>query len=264
MEKHLVLGVDVGASGIKGAIIDIRNGDLLTERLRVKTPQPATPANMAIAFKELVDMHQWQDGLIGVGFPAVVIDGIAKTASNIDKSWIGTNVEQVFSEVTNCPVIAVNDADAAGIAEMSYGIGKGELGTVVLITIGSGLGSALFTDGKLVRNSEFGHFELNGKKAELYASDRTRRTLDLDWEEWGKRFNTYLIQLNRLLFPSLLILGGGTSKKFEKFSKEITADIPIKIAEFRNRAGAIGAAMYAHEQYYQTVMADSTSSNVAQ
>jgi polyphosphate glucokinase len=248
MDLKLVMGIDVGASGIKGGIVDTSTGEMLTERLKVATPMPSTPMAMARAFKELVNMHQWKDGLIGVGFPSIVIDGVALSAANIDAQWIGTNIEKVFGDVTGCPVVAVNDADAAGIAEVQFGVGKDEKGTVILITIGSGLGSAVFTDGHLVRNTEFGHFILKGKVAEHYASDKARQEEKLSWEEWGERFNRYLLHLNRLMSPNVIILGGGTSKKYDKFSAQITLNVPIKIANYRNKAGAIGAAIYASQE----------------
>lgn len=249
MQTNQVLGVDVGGTGIKGAIINIQTGELLTERLRIETPQPATVEAVANAFRELVQLLNWKDGLIGVGFPAVIQQGVALTAANIDKAWIGMNVEKVLGEATAMPVIAVNDADAAGIAEMKFGVGKGVMGTVLLITIGTGLGSALFTDGQLVRNTEFGHFELKGKVAEQYASDSARRNSHLSWEDWGQRFNKYLVMMKRLLFPDLIILGGGTSKRYDKFQDQIVVDVPIKLAAFRNKAGSIGAAYYAHQEW---------------
>ncbi len=248
MNTNLVMGIDVGASGIKGGIVDVTTGEMLTERLKVATPKPSTPKAMAKAFKELIDLHNWQDGLIGVGFPSVIMNGVALTAANIDDAWIGSNVETIFGEKVGCPVIALNDADAAGLAEVKFGAGKDVNGTVIMITIGSGLGSGLFTDGQLVRNTEFGHFQLKGMPAEHYASDKARREQDLNWEEWGERFNKYLIQLRRLFFPNLIILGGGSSKKFEKFKAQITIDTPIKTAEFLNKAGTIGAAIYAQEE----------------
>ncbi|MEM9846390.1 MAG: ROK family protein [Bacteroidota bacterium] len=251
MEINKVLGIDIGASGIKGGIVNVHTGEMVTERLRIETPQPSTPEAVADAVAALCKMHKWRNGLIGVGFPAVIMKGEAKTAANISQEWIGTNVEELLGEVTNCPVIAVNDADAAGIAEMEFGAAKGELGTTVLITIGSGLGSAVFTDGKIVRNTEFGHFEMKGMKAEHYASDKTRQKEDLSWKKWGKRFNEYLLQLNRLISPDLIILGGGGSKKFDEYKNQIELNVPIKIAQFRNKAGAIGAALYAYQEWRQ-------------
>ncbi|MEM9885700.1 MAG: ROK family protein [Bacteroidota bacterium] len=249
MEINQVLGIDIGASGIKGGVVDVHTGEMLSERLRVDTPQPSTPKAVAEAVKTLCKMHKWKNGLIGVGFPAIIIKGEAKTAANVSKKWIGTNVEELLGEATGCPVIAVNDADAAGIAEMEFGAAKGALGTAILITIGSGLGSAVFTDGKLLRNTEFGHFEMKGMIAEHYASDKTRQAEDLSWKKWGKRFNEYLHQVDRLMSPSLIILGGGGSKKFDEYEDQIDLHIPIKIAQFRNKAGAIGAALYAYQEW---------------
>jgi len=249
VEINQVLGIDIGASGIKGGIVNVHTGELLTERLRIETPQPSTPKAIAKAVNSLCEKHDWQGNLIGVGFPSVVIKGEAKTAANVDKKWIGTNIEELIGEATSCEVIAVNDADAAGIAELEFGAAKGALGTVVLITIGSGLGSAIFTDGKLMRNSEFGHFEMKGMKAEHYASDKTRQEEGLSWKKWGKRFNEYLNHLNRLVSPNLIILGGGASKKFKEFQNQIDITVPIKIAEFKNKAGTIGAALYAYQEW---------------
>lgn len=249
MEINQVLGIDIGASGIKGGVVDIHTGEMLTERLRVETPQPSTPKAMAKAVKELCKMHKWKSGLIGVGFPTIVINGEARTAANIDKKWIGTSIEEVFGEATACPVIAVNDADAAGIAELEFGVAKGALGTVILITIGSGLGSAVFTDGKIVRNTEFGHLFLKDMKAEHYASDKTRQEEDLSWKKWGKRFNEYLNHLDRIISPNLVILGGGGSKKYSEYEDQIDVNFPIKIAQFKNKAGAIGAAVYAYQEW---------------
>lgn len=249
MEVNKVLGIDIGASGIKGGIVNVYTGEMLTERLRVETPKPSTPKEMAKAVKQLCKMHGWKNGLIGVGFPAVIIKGEARTAANINQKWIGTNVEEIFSEATGCNVIAVNDADAAGIAEMEFGAGKGQLGTVVLITIGSGLGSAVFTDGKIVRNTEFGHLQMRDKIAEHYASDKTRQEEELSWKKWGKRFNEYLHYLERIVSPNLLILGGGGSKKYDEYSDQLDVHYPIEIAQFRNKAGAIGAALYAYQEW---------------
>lgn len=244
-----VLGVDVGGSGIKTAIIDTTTGELCSERLRVATPKPATPTAVAEAFKQLLEMHQWKDGLIGVGFPAIISNGIARTAANVDDTWIGTNIEEIFGKVSGCPVIALNDADAAGIAEMRLGLGKERKGTVLLLTIGTGIGSALFTDGQLVRNSELGHIRMFNESAEKYVSDSARKRDELSWEEFGKRFNEYLLYIQRTFFPELVLLGGGISKKFHKYEQYFTVDFEVQPAHFRNKAGAIGAAMYAKEVY---------------
>lgn len=245
MDDTMILGIDVGASGIKGAIVDVRSGELLTERVRLETPPAADPQSMAEIFRTLVRMHNWS-GPIGCGFPAIIKKGVAHSAANIDRDWIGTNVEQLFSDASGCPVHVLNDADAAGIAEMQFGLGKGKEGVVLLITIGSGLGSALFVDGKLVPNTEFGHLIMHGQVAEHYASNNTRKQYDLSWEEWGGRFNEYLHHLVRLLSPDYIILGGGISKRFEEYAHFLDVETPVSPALLYNNAGAVGAAYYSY------------------
>jgi len=240
-----ILGVDIGGSGIKGAIVDTLTGELITERHRIETPQPATPEAVAEVLRQLVVHFDWS-GPIGCGFPAAIQQGVARTAANIAKSFIGTNVDQLFSEVTQCPCHNVNDADAAGIAEMQFGEGAGQKGVVLLVTVGTGLGTALFSDGILLPNTELGHIYLdNGLEAEAYASDAARKLEDLGWKAWGKRFNAYLTQMEKLFWPDLIILGGGASKKFDKFQAHLTLEAPIKPAAFLNQAGIVGAAVYA-------------------
>jgi polyphosphate glucokinase len=240
-----ILGVDVGASGIKGALVDLANGKLLGERFRVPTPQPATPAAMAIAFAEIVEFFNYR-GLVGVGFPAIVKHGEAHSAANIDPSWIGTNIEHVFGHRTGTQVRATNDADAAGVAELHYGAGRGELGVVLLITIGTGLGSALFYRGELVPNTELGHvLWKNGKSAELYCSSGARERLKISRAEWADRFNEYLLHLERLFSPDLFILGGGESKYFDVYKHQLKTQARIVPAKLLNNAGIIGAAAYA-------------------
>lgn len=248
MHDAKILGVDVGASGIKGAIVDIHSGKLLTERLRFSTPRPSTPGAMAATFGKLVKAFDW-NGLVGVGFPAIVKNGTAMTAANIDDSWIRTNIETLFAETADCMVKAINDADAAGIAEMRFGLGKGVNGTVILITIGSGLGSALFVDGKIVPNTEFGHLYLKGHDvvAEQYASNNAKEQENLKWEEWAKRFNEYLHHLELLFSPNLILLGGGTSKYFDQYTHFFTLETPVQPALLLNSAGMVGAACYAYE-----------------
>lgn len=239
------LGVDIGASGVKGAIINIEKGELISERLRIPTPNPSTPEAVAKTFQQLVKELGWSNKPIGCGFPSIIKEGKALTAANIHKSWIGTDVQRLFSEATGCDVYVKNDADVAGIAEMQFGVGKEQQGTVLIITVGSGLGSALFTDGVLVPNTEFGHFFLKGhnKVVEQYASDAVRKRKDLSWGSWGQRFDRYLQHMNSLLSPNMIILGGGASKKFEKFKKTITIDTPVVPAQLLNNAGIIGAAV---------------------
>lgn len=243
-----ILGVDIGGSGIKGAVVDTITGELVTERHRIETPQPATPAAVSEALTQLITHFNWS-GLVGIGFPAAIQQGIARTAANISPTFIGINIDQLFSEATNCQCYNLNDADAAGMAEMRFGEGNGQSGVVLLITIGTGLGTVLFTDGKLLPNTELGHLYLqNGNKAEHYASAAIRKTEDLGWKPWGNRFNTYLTLMEALFWPDLIILGGGASKKFDKFKGQITTIAPVKPAGFLNQAGIVGAALYAQSR----------------
>ncbi len=239
-----VLGIDIGGSGVKGAPVNIKTGELTGERHRLSTPQPATPQAVAETLLSLVTHFDWA-GSIGCGFPAVVQNGIARTAANIDKSWIDTNVEILFSEATGCPTRVLNDADAAGLAEMEFGAGKNSKGTVIMITVGTGLGTAIFTDGHLLPNSEFGHIMLNGKIAEHYASDIIRKQEDLSWEKWAERFDNYLHNIEALFWPNLIIIGGGVSKekKWRKFSQNLTLRTEVVQAQLKNHAGIIGAAL---------------------
>lgn len=245
-EQELILGIDIGASGIKGAIVDIHTGKLQNERMRLVTPDPATPEAMAETFAELVNMHKWK-GLVGCGFPSIIKNGVAHSAANISKRWINQDVEKMLSNASGCKVKVLNDADAAGIAEMRFGLGQGEHGLVVLITIGSGLGSAIFLNGELVPNTELGHMFLHGDIAERYASNNTRKRENLGWDEWGERFNEYLEYVNHIFSPDLILLGGGVSKKFLKYRDHFTVDVKVTPAQLLNAAGTIGAAMYAYE-----------------
>jgi polyphosphate glucokinase len=243
-----ILGVDIGGSGIKGAIVDTVTGELVSGRHRIQTPHPATPEAVAAVLAQLVLHFDWT-GLVGCGFPAAIQHGVARTAANIAPSFIGTPIDKLFSEATKSPCYCLNDADAAGVAEMYFGEGVGQSGVVLLITIGTGLGTVFFTDGKLLPNTELGHLYLkNGKKAEHYASDAVRKTEDLDWKRWGIRLNTYLTIMEELFWPDLIILGGGASKKFDKFKGQITVEATVKPAALLNQAGIIGAALYAQSK----------------
>ncbi|MEL7021277.1 MAG: ROK family protein [Bacteroidota bacterium] len=250
MQQQQILGIDIGGSGIKGAIVEVATGQLLTERIRLETPQPATPTAVAATVSKLTDQLEWYNKPIGCGFPAIIQRGYARSAANVDDSWLETGVHQLLTHATACPVSVLNDADAAGYAEMKFGVGKNEMGTVLLITIGTGLGSALFVDGQLVPNTELGHLKLSGDIAENYASNRVRKIEELSWKEWGSRFNIYLQHLERLFTPDLFILGGGSSKKYEKFAKYLTTSARIAPAELLNNAGIVGAALYAYEQQH--------------
>lgn len=237
-----VLGIDIGGSGIKGAPVDIEQGIMLTDRYRIRTPRPAKPKPIAKTVAEIARHYDW-NGPIGCGFPAVVQHGIIRTAANIHDKWIGTNAAAIFSESTGCPVKVINDADAAGLAEMSFGAGKDREGVVLVVTIGTGLGTSLFSDGVLLPNTELGHIEIDCIDAETRASDAARKNDDLSWREWGKRFDKYLNRVEKLVWPDMIILGGGVSKKYDKFMPYLTVQAEIVIAESRNEAGIIGAAL---------------------
>lgn len=242
-----ILGIDVGASGIKGALVDLENGELVGDRFRVPTPQPSTPAAMAAAFAEITTHFNYK-GLVGCGFPALVKNGVSMTAANIDQSWIGVNVEDTFSAATGCRVLVTNDADAAGVAEMHYGAGQGENGLVFLITIGTGLGTAVFFKGMMIPNTELGHLKWNdGKSVERYCSSGARERLKISRTEWAERFNEYLMHLELLFSPDLFILGGGESKFFETYKTRLTTQARVVPAKLLNNAGIIGAAAYAAE-----------------
>jgi polyphosphate glucokinase len=208
-----VLGIDIGGTGIKGAPVDTSTGELLAPRWRIPTPEPSKPQKIAQVIFEMVQHFEWQ-GPVGCGFPAVIRSGTALTAANIHKKWVGADAAALFSDAVGCPVRVVNDADAAGLAEMTFGAGRGQPGVVMMVTIGAGLGSALFTQGLLVPNTEMGHLEMNGRDAELQASDAARRREKLSWKRWAKRFDQFLSTLEGLFWPDLFILGGGVSKQY--------------------------------------------------
>ncbi len=243
MKFRNILGIDFGGSGIKGAPVDTKTGQLLHERFRIPTPQPATPDAVADVIKQIVDHFKWK-GPIGLAFPAVVQNGVVRTASNIDQSWIGVDASGLIGQKTKLPVMVVNDADAAGMAEMKFGAGKKVKGLVLLITVGTGIGTVLFTKGKLVPNTELGHLYLkSGIEAEEFASDAVRKNEDLEWEEWAKRFNVYLTEMERLFWPELIIIGGGVSKKKQLFIDHIQLQSKIVMAKSKNEAGIIGSAL---------------------
>ena len=239
-----VLGIDIGGSGIKGAPVDIAKGVLLAERCRIPTPQPSVPDAVAAVVGEVARHFQW-NGPIGCTFPAVIKDGIAYSAANVDKSWIGTDGQRLIEQRTGCPVVLLNDGDAAGIAEMEFGAGRGQRGVVMMLTLGTGIGSALFVDGRLVPNTELGHMEMRGKDAEHRASDRARLAKKLTWKNWARLLDEYLGRLEVLFSPDLFIIGGGVSKKHEKFVPLLHTRAPIVIAQLLNEAGIVGAALVA-------------------
>jgi polyphosphate glucokinase len=254
IKSKKVLGIDFGGSGVKGAIVHTKKGILLTERYRIPTPEPATPEKIAQVIKKIVKHFKWE-GLVGVGYPGVVLKGIALTAANVDDSWINTDIDALFTKASGRLVHVINDADAAGYAEMKFGAGKNESGVVLLVTIGTGLGTVMFSEGKLIPNLELGHIILHGDDAEKYASDAVRKSERLNWQKWGKRLNEYLTRIESLLWPELIIIGGGASKKGNHFFKYLKTRAKVVPAELENEAGIIGAALAAKVQLKQKLKA---------
>lgn len=239
-----VLGVDIGGSGIKGAIVDTVAGEFATERIRIETPQPATPAAVAAVVGEISARFRWK-AAIGCTVPAVVKRGVTMTAANVDAAWIGADIKALLEAETGSPVMVLNDADAAGIAEMTFGAGRNRDGLVAILTLGTGIGSSLFIDGRLVPNTELGHLIIRGKDAEERATDRARQEKGYTWKQWGKRVSEYLEYLESLITPDLFIIGGGVSKRYQKFFPYINCKTEIVPAQLRNRAGIVGAAVAA-------------------
>jgi len=238
------IGVDVGGSGIKGAPVDVVGGAFAADRVRIPTPQPATPAAVAATIAEVLG-QLGGSGPTGITMPAVVRNGVVETAANIDPSWIGVDAADLFGTALGRPVAVLNDADAAGLAEMRFGAGKGHAGSVVVVTLGTGIGSAVFAEGTLVPNTELGHLPLHGGDAEDWAADSVRDREDLSWKHWAQRLEQYFELLESLLWPELIIVGGGVSKKAEKFLPHIDVRTPIVAAQLQNEAGIIGAAVHA-------------------
>lgn len=239
-----ILGIDVGGSGIKGAPVDTGSGELLEARYRLATPKGAKPGDVANGVAEIVQHFHWS-GPVGIGFPAPIKNGVAKLAANISPEWVGLDADLLFNQAANCPCLTINDADAAGLAEMTFGVGRGQAGTVVMITLGTGIGSAIFRDGMLLPNTEFGHIEIKGEDAEARASDAARKREDLSWEKYAKRLNRYLLTMEKLFWPELFILGGGISKYHKKFVPHLRVEAQVDVAQFLNEAGIVGAALAA-------------------
>lgn len=239
-------GIDIGGSGIKGAPVDLAAGEFSAERVRIATPQPATPQAVAAVVAEVVDSFHLPHSLpVGVTFPAVIQHGVARSAANVDDSWIGTDVSAVVAAATGRQVLAVNDADAAGYAEVLYGAARGVSGVVLVATLGTGIGSCLVVDGTLVPNTELGHLEIDGHDAERRAADSAREREDLSWEAWAERLQRYFRVVEDLLWPDLIVVGGGVSKKHDKFLPLLDLRTPIVPATLRNAAGIVGAAALA-------------------
>ncbi|NJC72886.1 ROK family protein [Planosporangium thailandense] len=242
-----MLGIDIGGSGIKGAPVDLAAGDLALERYRLETPQPATVERVVETAAEVARHFDAADR-VGVTFPGVVVSGVVRTAANVDKAWLDAPAADLFTKAIGRPVTVINDADAAGIAEMRFGAGRDRHGTTIMLTFGTGIGSALFHDGALIPNTELGHLELDGHDAEQRASDRARDVEDLSWHAWAHRVQRYLRHVEALFWPDLIIIGGGVSKKAEKFLPSIEIRTPVVPAHLQNNAGIIGAALAANGQ----------------
>ncbi|MGA0836727.1 MAG: polyphosphate--glucose phosphotransferase [Ilumatobacteraceae bacterium] len=244
----VALGIDIGGTGMKAAPVDVATGRLLGERFRIPTPQPSTPEAMANVVRDL-DRHFTDitggSGPVGVAFPAVVRGGVVHSAANIDSSWMGADAASAFSEAVGRPVVVVNDADAAGIAEMSFGAGRGRSGLVITLTLGTGIGSGMFMDGVLVPNTEFGHLEFRGESVERYAAASAMEREELDWEDWADRVGEFLDMVDRLFSPDMVILGGGVSREPERWFHRIDTRFETVIAAMANHAGVVGAAMAA-------------------
>lgn len=241
-------GIDIGGSGIKGAVVDLDTGALTTERQRIATPVPSTPDAVAAVVKQLVEEHDWS-GVVGATFPAIIKNGVARSAANVDHHWVGTDVDKVFTEATGRDVSVLNDADAAGLAEVRYGAARGVDGVVILLTFGTGIGSGLFIDGTLVPNTELGHVELDGHDAEKRAAASVREThQDMSWDKWAHRVQRYMSHIEALFSPDLFVVGGGVSKRAEKWVPHLDLQAPVKPAELLNNAGIVGAALAAAER----------------
>src|SRR5918999_1892498 len=237
-----VFGIDVGGSGIKGATVDTETGGLVADRVRIKTPKPATPEAIVTTAVEVVRRSGW-DGPVGCGFPAVVKDGVVRTAANIDKAAIGFDMQGRLEQELGAPVRVINDGDAAGLAEMRWGAGRGVDGVVLMLTLGTGIGTSLFVGGRLVPNTELGHIEIRGQDAEHRAADGARKREDLSWKQYAERLDEYLHKIEDLLWPDLIVVGGGISKKAERFFPHLTARTKLVPAQMLNEAGIAGAAL---------------------
>ena len=241
------LGIDIGGSGIKGAPVDLKTGKLLAERIRIKTPKGAKPVPVAEVVAEIARAFDWKKE-IGIGFPAPIKHGVAMMAANVSQKWVGVNADELFTSVTGCPCRVGNDADVAGMAEMAFGAGKGQMGSVIMLTLGTGIGSAIYYNGHLIPNTEFGHLQMDGKDAEHRASAAVREREKLSWKKYAKRLNAYLNEMEKLFWPDLFIIGGGISKDHEKFLPLLKLQARIVPAQFQNEAGIVGAALFSQEK----------------
>ncbi len=239
-----IIGIDIGATGIKAAIVDTEKGEFLTERKKLDTPIGGKPKDILKVIKRLVDHFEWK-GKIGCGFPGIIKDGVVKSTANISKTWMNMPVSEYFSKETGCSFSVANDADLAGLAAVSFGKGKGVMGTLIFITIGTGLGSGIFLDGKLVPNTEMGHLYYKKSVFEHYASNSARKKKEMSWAVWAKELSAFLNHLDLLFSPNMILLGGGVSKKFDEWGKYLDTSVNVSAADLQNDAGIIGAAMLA-------------------
>lgn len=243
-----ILGIDIGGSGIKAAIVDTKTGELITERHRIATPKPATPDAVASVIKEMVDHFNWKKA-VGCSFPTTIVNGKCIHSGNLSEKWLNVKVDKLFKKECKLPFYVSNDADLAGVAEVNLGAGKDKKGVIIVITIGTGIGSGLFYNGQLIPNLELGKMlHSDGKIIEFFTADSVRKKEELSLKQWALRFDT-LLNYTRIVFsPSFIILGGGISKKYDEFKEYLETDVEVKVAEFRNNAGIIGAAMFASKE----------------
>lgn len=245
MNQKAILGIDVGGTGIKGAIVDVESGQMLTEKIKIATPKPATPAAVTDTICQLIDHFNYK-GIVGCGFPSVLVDGKVLTATNLDPAWIGMQLDELLEQKTGLSFTVINDADVAGVAEVNFGAAKHCDGSVIMITLGTGVGSGLLHNNKLLKNSELGFLQMRGGIAEIRVSNLARKKHALSWVAWGKRLRDYLNLLEQLFHPEIIVLGGGVCKKFDKFEEFTRINTPVVPAELENNAGCIGAAWYAY------------------
>jgi polyphosphate glucokinase len=243
-----ILGIDIGGTGIKGAIVDPKTGKLLSERIKMKTPKESTPEAVLTIIKELKKKLKYTGDSIGIGYPGIIKNGCTMTAANIDKSWIGYALVPAYSKALKASIYLINDADAAGLAEMKFGSGKRKKGLIMFLTIGTGIGSAPFLNGKILPNTELGHLKYKTSVGEKYASNSARENKKLTWKAWGEELNTYLEMIEFYLSPNEFILGGGVSKEFENFKQYLKVKAAVSPAQLQNAAGVIGAAMAASDK----------------
>ena len=249
---QLLLGVDVGGSSVKSGVVDPSTGQLVGNTVSAPTPKDSTPQNVAAVIAQLAEQLPQATGPVGVTYPGVVQWGVVRSAANINHAWLGVNGAAVVGSTLGRPVVFLNDADAAGVAEMRWGAGRGHMGTAIMLTFGTGIGSAIFVGGKLFPNTEFGHMELDGKEAEAFCSARVRTVEGLDFPQWTARVNHFLGRMQALFWPDIFILGGAVSERFAEFAPLLNVEAGIRPAQFGNQAGIIGAALAAAEQTYGT------------